>query len=262
MNATPCGELLKRWRGVRNVSQLRLATEAGVSARHVSFIESGRARPSREMLLTLADALDVPLRERNALLNAAGFAPVYRESGLDDQRVAAVLRSLEAVLDRMDPYPCVVLDHLWAVLRANAAAMRLFGLFLPAELMEPPLNLVRLLFNPAMRGHVTNWEQLAPTFAQHLHRVVLAGDEEARALLDEVLGQPGVPSQLRAADLDSELPAVVPLKLKKGDLELSLFTMVSTLGTPLDVTLQELRVESYLPADEQTQATLQRLASG
>ncbi len=258
----PCGELLKRWRGVRNVSQLQLATEAGVSARHVSFIESGRSRPSREMVLTLAEALDVPLRERNALLEAAGFAPVFRESPLDDARLADVLRSLETVLERMDPYPCVVMDHLWAVLRANAAAMRLFAHFLPLELAEPPLNLVRLLFHPRMREHIRNWQQIAPSFANQLQREVLAGDEEAKALLDEVLRQPGVPAQWRSVDLDRELPSIVPLVLQKDSLRLSLFTMVSTLGTPLDVTLQQLRIESYLPADAESHAALQRLSEG
>lgn len=202
------------------------------------------------------------LRERNALLEAAGFAPVYRESPLDDARLADVLRSLETALERMDPYPWVVMDHLWAVLRANAAAMRLFAHFLPPELAEPPLNLVRLLFHPRMREHIGNWQQIAPSFANQLQREVLAGDEEAKAPLDEVLRQPGVPAQWRSVDLDRELPSIVPLVLKKGDLQLSLFTMVSTLGTPLDVTLQQLRIESYLPADAASHAALQRLSEG
>jgi transcriptional regulator with XRE-family HTH domain len=253
---SPCGTLLKRWRDIRDVSQLELATDAGVSARHLSFIESGRSKPSREMLLTLADALDVPLRERNALLNAAGFAPQYRESGLDSQALAPVLRSLETVLERMDPYPCVVMNRTWEVLRANQAAMRLFAVFLPPELAEPPLNLVRLLFEPRLRAMIGNWEQIAPAFAQQLHREVLAGDAEARALLDEVLSQPGVPQQWRSVDLEASLPAVVPLKLEKEGLALSLFTLVSTLGTPLDVTLQELRIETYVPMDEATEAAL------
>jgi transcriptional regulator with XRE-family HTH domain len=119
-----CGDLLRRWRDLREVSQLALAADAGVSARHLSFIESGRSKPSREMLLNLADALDVPLRERNALLNAVGFAPVYRQSAIDSAELADVLGSLEAVLERLNPYPCVVMDHLWVVLRANAAALR------------------------------------------------------------------------------------------------------------------------------------------
>jgi transcriptional regulator with XRE-family HTH domain len=257
-----CGVLLKRWRDVRKVSQLELAGDAGVSARHLSFIESGRSKPSREMLLTLAEALDVPLRERNALLNAAGFAPVYQESGLDSAELAGVLRSLEEVMDRMGPYPCLVLTRRWDVLRANAAAMRLFELFLPEELAAPPLNMVRLLFHPRLRGAIGNWEQLAPAFAQQLHREVLAGDAAAKALLDEVLGQPGVPQQWRVVDLDARLPAVVPLHLRRGDLELKLFTMVSTLGTPLDVTLQELQIETYLPADAESHTVLQKLAAG
>jgi transcriptional regulator with XRE-family HTH domain len=254
------GTLIKRWRDVRKMSQLALATEAGVSARHVSFIESGRSQPSREMVLTLAEALDVPLRERNALLTAAGFAAHYRESSLDSEAIAGVLRSLEAVLERMDPFPCVVLDSNWTVLRGNAAAMRLIGAFVDPALLDGPPNLMRLLFAPQMRPHIANWEQIAPSFIQEMHRSALAGSDAARAMLDEVLAQPGVPQRWRAADLDHRSPVVVPLVLKKGDLELSLVTMLSTLGTALDVTLQELRLETYLPADEKTEAALRRLA--
>jgi len=256
--ASPYGTLLKYWRGVRNMSQLDLATEAGVSARHLSFIESGRSQPSREMVLTLAEALDVPLRERNALLEAAGFAARYRASPLDSVALADVLRSLEAMLDRMEPFPCVVLDRLWVVRRANRAAMRLIATLVGPELAAPPINLMRLLFAPAMRDHIGNWDAIAPVFARQLHRQALAGDRDAGALLDSL---PGVPAAWRTGDLVGELPTVVPLELAKDDLRLSLFTVIATLGTPLDVTLQELRIETYLPVDAASDATLRRLAS-
>jgi transcriptional regulator with XRE-family HTH domain len=252
--------LLKRWRDLRKFSQLELAEQAGVSSRHLSFIESGRSQPSRQMLLTLADALEVPLRERNALLSAAGFAPVYSQRALDSPEVAAVLKSIEQVLERMDPFPCVVMDHLWEVQRANQAALRLISLFVPPDEIEQPLNLVKLLFAPSMRKTIENFEQIAPAFAQQLHGETLAGDDEARALLDQVLKQPGVPDAWRKPELGAQLPPVVPLVLRKDDLRLSLFTTLATLGTPLDVTLQELRIETYLPADEATAKALKALA--
>jgi transcriptional regulator with XRE-family HTH domain len=258
---TNCGPLLRRWRDLRKLSQLELAEHAGVSSRHLSFIESGRSQPSRQMLLTLADALEVPLRERNQLLTAAGFAPVYSQRALDSPEVAAVLKSIELVLERMDPFPCVVMNHLWEVQRANQAAMRLIAHFVPPEEIEQPLNLVKLLFSPAMRATVENFEQIAPAFAQQLHRETLAGDEEAKALLDQVLKQPGVPESWRRVELGAHLSPVVPLVLRKGELRLSLFTTLATLGTPLDVTLQELRIETYLPADEATARALEILGA-
>jgi transcriptional regulator with XRE-family HTH domain len=255
------GKLLRHWRDLRKMSQLALANEAGISARHLSFVESGRSNPSREMVLTLAEALDVPLRERNALLQAAGFAAHFSQSGVDSAELAGVLGTLEAVLERMEPFPCVVLDSQYTVLRGNAAAMRLIGTFVDPSLLNGPPNLMRLLFAPQMRPHIANWEQIAPMFIQELHRAALAGHGGTRALLEEVLEQPGVPARWRAADLDHRAPVVVPLVLRKGELELSLFTLLATLGTPLEVTLQELRVETYLPSDAKTAAALRRLAA-
>ncbi|MFT3838780.1 MAG: helix-turn-helix transcriptional regulator [Myxococcaceae bacterium] len=259
MADTGCGTLLKRWRDLRKLSQLELAENAGVSSRHLSFIESGRSQPSRQMLLTLADALEVPLRERNALLTAAGFAPVYSQRDLDSPEIAAVLKSIEGVLERLNPFPCVVMNHLWEVQRANQAAMRLIAYYVDAEDLEQPLNLVKVLFTPSMRKVVENFAQIAPAFAQQLHREVLAGDQEAKALLDELFKQPGVPDSWRKVDLDSHLMPVVPLVLNKNGLKLSLFTTLATLGTPLDVTLQELRIETYLPADDATAKALEEL---
>ena len=259
--AVSCGPLLRRWRTARKMSQLDLAHTAGVSSRHLSFIESGRAKPSRDMLLVLAEALDVPLRERNALLQAAGFANVYRESALDDPELAGVLQSLEQVVERMNPYPCAVLDGRWNLVRANHAAAVLLATFVPPEMLSPPPNLARLLFHPRLRESIGNWTEIAPSFLQRLHREALAGDEDTRKLIEELTAIEGVPSPWKVPDLATPPSAVLPLVLVKGDLRLELFTTISTLGTPLDVTLQELRLETYLPMNAATADALRRLAS-
>jgi len=197
------GDQLRHWRSVRGLSQLELGMRAGVSTRHLSFVESGRANASREMLHVLADALDVPLRERNALLGAAGFAQPYRESELDGADLAAVRRALSSMLDRLDPYPCIVLDRHWNVTLANGGALRMLAALLsPDELAQlQPLNAARLLFHPVMRPRVANWEVAAGSFVQRLHREALSGDIGSRALLDEVCSMPDVPKRWRVADL-------------------------------------------------------------
>jgi transcriptional regulator with XRE-family HTH domain len=256
--AAAVGALLKHWRGVRNMSQLDLAARAGVSARHVSFVESGRSKASREMLHLLAEALDVPLRERNALLSAAGFASAYTESSLDAQDLATVRRALVKLLERFDPYPCVVLDRHWNVTLANDGALALLGSLLTSEELATlqPLNAARLLFAPAVRPKVKNWHAAGGAFIQRLHREALAGDGAARALVDEILAMPGVPASFHSPDLDRPTLPVLPLELVRGDQVLRFFTTITTLGTPLDVTLQELRIETYVPMDEATERAL------
>jgi transcriptional regulator with XRE-family HTH domain len=255
------GDHLRHWRTVRGMSQLELGMRAGVSTRHLSFVESGRANASREMLELLADALDVPLRERNALLGAAGFAQAYPESSLEGEDLAAVRRALSSMLERLDPYPCIVIDRHWNVTLANGGAMRLLSAILaPDELAQlQPLNAARLLFHPVMRPRVANWEAAAGAFVQRLHREALSGDPSSRALLDEVVSMPGVPKRWRMADLDRVSLPVIPVELVRGDVRFRLFTTLTTLGTPLDVTLQELRIETYFPADDATDAALRAL---
>ena len=183
------GELLRTWRQARKMSQLDVAVAAGVSSRHLSFLETGRlSQPSREMVIVLADVLDVPLRERNALLDAAGFAHRYRETGLDAPEMAPVRRSLEFLLARHEPYPAIVCNRRWDVMLNNAAALRMIALFVApdARALAPPVNVMRLLFAAdGLRAHVVNWRELASVMVQRLHREALAhGDDDARALLD------------------------------------------------------------------------------
>lgn len=255
------GALLKHWRSVRNLSQLEVASRAGVSTRHLSFVESGRARASRDMLHTLAEALDVPLRERNALLGAAGFASTYAENDLNETQLRSVRSALDAMLEKLDPYPCVLLDRHWNVKNTNAGALRLLGALLdPDELAAiQPLNGARLLFLPVFRPRVRNWEAAAGAFVHRLHREALAGDAVARELVDEILAMPGVPRSFRTPDLDRPTLPVLPLELARGERMFRLFTTITTLGTPLDVTLQELRIETYFPMDAATDAQLRAL---
>ncbi|MCI0658752.1 MAG: helix-turn-helix transcriptional regulator [Acidobacteria bacterium] len=246
------GLLLKEWRRVRRKSQLTVALEAEVSPRHLSFVESGRSVPSREMVQTLAEALDVPLRERNALLVAAGYAPIYPERALESSELTQVHRALIRLLEHQEPYPAVVLDRQWNVLRTNRAAPRLFAHFVDLTTMPEPKNLLRSVFDPAgLRPWIANWEVVAQTLVQRVFREAVAGipDRRVLALLEELRGYPGSPAPCTSA---GELP-FHPVEFRKDTLRLSFFSMVTTVGAPLDITAQELRIEAFFPADDQTE---------
>ena len=260
------GTLLRQWRARRRLSQLDLAVEAGVSSRHLSFVETGRAQPSREMVLLLARALDVPLRDRNALLTAAGYAPIYRETPLAAPAMAHVRRALDFILRQQEPYPALVLDRHWNVLAVNEGSARVQAIFLDATRVAAlgAPNAMRLMFHPdAFRPHIVNWEATAASLIQWLHRDAASGfgDAETRALLDELLSYPDVPRQWRTLDLDASTAPFLPIEFRKGELTLRYFTTLTSLGTPHDITLQELRVESFFPADEATEEATRRLAS-
>jgi transcriptional regulator with XRE-family HTH domain len=233
------------------MSQLALAHEAGVTPRHVSFVESGRANPSREMVLTLTRALDVPLRERNQVLLAAGYAPQYRETGLDDTSMAAVRNALDRLLEHHLPHPAVLMDRHWNLLRANPAAEELFAWLLDGAGAGEPPNVVRLMFGP-LRPHVANWDETGEALVQRVHREAIGGvpDLVTRRLLDEVLDLPGIPARWRTPDFARTPLPLLPIRFAKDGRELSYFSLVTTVGTPQDITLQELRVESFFPGEE------------
>lgn len=265
------GELLRSWREVRRLSQLDLALEANVSARHISFIETGRANPSREMVLMLATVLDVPLREQNTLLQAAGFAPAYRETSLTDPQMAQVRQALELILRQQEPFAALVFDRKWELVMANQAYARLVtALAGRAELIiepytvapKPRLNLLRALFAPdGWRPFVVNWEALAKAMLTRWRReIVLEADVEAQQLLQEVLGYPDVPARWRNPDWASAQDLLVPVELQMGEHTLKLFTTITTLGSPQDITLQELRIEAFHPVDEATAQIVRALA--
>jgi len=262
---SPFGRLLRDWRARRGMSQLELATEAGASPRHLSFVETGRSQPSREMVLRLAEALDVPLRERNALLGAAGFAAVFRESSLGAPELAPVERMLAFLLDRYEPFPAYLLDRTTRVLRANRAGLATFAPFASDAPIwrESPLNMLLLTLHPdGLRPAIVNWEEVASALLARLAReaAFASGDAELAALVEEVRALPGLPESLRVHDLTRSPPPILAVHLKSGDTELRFFTMLTTLGTPQDVTLQGLHIESFMPADAETEARLRAVA--
>jgi transcriptional regulator with XRE-family HTH domain len=264
-NARPntVGRLLKQWRERRRMSQLSLALEAEISTRHLSFLETGRTQPSREMVLLLSRVLDVPLRSRNDLLTAAGYAPVYRETGLDAPEMAQVKQALGFMLRQQEPLPAMVLDRHWNILLTNDAMGKVMGLFLDpaATAALGPANAMRLSYHPqALRPYIVNWEATAAAFIQWLHRDLLrTGDAETRRLLDELLSYPDVPKQWQLLDLDASTAPFLAIELKKGDVRFSFFTVLASLGTPYDITLHELRIECFFAADAATDAALRRL---
>jgi transcriptional regulator with XRE-family HTH domain len=259
------GLALREWRTRRGLSQLALSGNAGVSSRHLSFVETGRAQPSREMVLLLARALDVPLRDRNDLLSAAGYAPVYRATRLDAPALAQARRALDFVLRQQEPYPAIVIDRHWNILQANDGTSRLVELFLePSVPADLGLNAMRLMLHPrGFRSHIVNWEAMAAALVQWLHRDILSGlgDAETRRLLEEVLAYPGVPRQWGRLDLDASTDPFLPIEFRRGDVELRYFSMLTNLGTPHDITLQEIRIESFYPADSATEETARRHAA-
>lgn len=260
----PVGRLIQHWRRARKKSQLALALQAGISARHLGFVEVGRANPSREMVLLLAGVLDVPLRERNALLLAAGYAPLYRQTVLGAPEMEHANRALGLILEHQEPYPAVVMDRHWNMLTSNAGALRFFGELVALPSGGPPANIIRLMFDPAgLRPYVANWESVAEALVQRIHREALGGiaDAATASLLEEVLAYPGVPKRWRTPDLLALPTPYLAVEFRKGDLTMDFFSTVTTLGTPLDVTLQELRIECFFPANEQTVANAAALRS-
>ena len=256
------GALIREWRERRRLSQLDLACEAGVSTRHLSFLETGRARPSRDMLLHLAEALKAPLRARNALLLAAGFAPAYRERSLDDPELAGVREAIDRVLTGHEPFPALIVDRGWRMLAANRAVAPLLAGVAPA-LLEPPVNVLRLSLHPDGLGpRIANFAQWRAHVLERLaSQVEATADAELRALAEELAAYPAPANEDAAAALDLGGVAV-PLQLRMQDLgELSFFSTTTVFGTPLDITLSELALETFLPADAHTAETLRRLAA-
>jgi transcriptional regulator with XRE-family HTH domain len=258
---TAFGQRLKWWREQRGHSQLALAGMGDISQRHLSFLESGRAEPSREMVLRLCAVLDVPLRQQNALMLAAGFAPVWRESALTDPELAQVNGALDFMLAQQEPYPAFVVDRRWNLLRANAGAGRMVAFLLGAA-PEGPVNLADALVSPGvLRPFIANWEDVAVHFLRSVQADAVAdGTAETAELLRRLVSYPGVPPLSRVAPLETHTP-VLNIHFRKGDTTLRVFTTIATLGTPQDVTLQEIRIECFFPADDAS-ATLFRQWAG
>jgi transcriptional regulator with XRE-family HTH domain len=254
---------LRAWRQRRGVSQLELAARARISQRHVSFLETGRTAPSREMVLHVAAALELPLRQQNALLRAAGFAPIWSESALGAPELAAVNQALDFMLAQQEPYPAFVVDRRWNLLRANAAAVR-FVTFLTGSASAPDaaVNLADALIAPeGLRPLIANWREVALYFVRSVQADALAdGTEETEALLRRLVAYPGIAAMLETPTVEHAPAPILTMRFIKDGTALDLFTTIATLGTPQDVTLQEMRVENFFPADAETAAMFKRWA--
>ncbi len=256
--------LLKYWRGQRGMSQLDLAVAADVSTRHISFLETGRAQPSEDMLLRLAANLDVPLREQNAMLNAAGFDELFEEPSLDAEIAPSIAFALERMFAQHEPFPMMAMNHRYDVLRTNHAAQSMMALFVAdPSALKLPLNAYRMLFDPRLsRNFVVDWEHVGQALLSRLHREALRRpeDEGLRGLLDEMLTYPDVPSEWRQPDLRLPNVATYTFRLAKDDLEMAFLTTVTTFSAPSNITLEELQIESYFPLDEATEQACRKLA--
>jgi transcriptional regulator with XRE-family HTH domain len=243
------GTLLRDWRRRRRLSQLDLALEAGVSARHLSFLETGRSKPSREMVMHLCEQLDVPLRDRNRLLLAAGYAPAFDERPIDAPEMAPVREALEKILTGHEPYPALVVDRWWNLQAANRS-LALFTGLIPAHLMEPPVNVLRASLHPdGMASRILNYGEWRGHLVDRLRRqVALTADERLAELLDEVSAYPGDTGEVHGAAAE----IAVPLRFDAGDRELTFFSTIATFGTAVDITLAELAIEAFFPADRAT----------
>jgi transcriptional regulator with XRE-family HTH domain len=256
------GDLLREWRQRRRMSQLLLAAEADISTRHLSFVESGRAVPSREMVMHLAERLDVPLRARNALLIAAGYAPLFRERPLTDPQLAAAREAVELVLKGHEPYPALAIDRHWTIVAANNALAPLLAGASP-ELLKPPVNAMRLSLHPeGIAASIVNWHAWRAHALSRLQRQIdVSGDDTLSALRDELAAYPAPPGA-EAADHDDTAgnQIAVPLRLRTPIGVLSFFSTTTVFGTPVDVTLSELAIEAFFPADQETAAALREFA--
>jgi transcriptional regulator with XRE-family HTH domain len=249
--------MLRWWRRHRALSQLDLAGRAEISQRHLSFMELGRASPSPEMVMRLAAALDVPLRQHNSLLLAAGFAPVWRQTDLAAPELTEIRSALDYMMAQQEPYPAVVVDRHWNLLQSNSGAVRLVEFLVGPLAPGTPINLAdALVASDVLRPHLVNWADVIRYFIRSVEADLAAdGTPETAALLERLLAYEGVRS-VKVLATESATGPVLPMHFRKGDTELRLFTTIATLGTPQDVTVQELRIECFFPMDDKTAAVL------
>jgi transcriptional regulator with XRE-family HTH domain len=254
----PVGEMLRAWRRRRSLSQLELSLNAGVSSRHLSFLETGRARPSREMVLHLAEELEVPARERNALLLAAGFAPLYTERSLEDSEMDLVRGAIDRFLRAHEPYPALVIDRHHDLLASNDALAVLLDGVAP-ELLKAPANVLRIALHPeGMAPRTVNLAEWSAHLMQRLRReMLLTADPRLERLHEELAGYPGVELSASGGRLEAH-EIVLPVRLREGDRELAFFSTLSTFGTAVDITLAELSIEAFYPANAYTANRLLR----
>lgn len=255
--------LLKHWRNVRRLTQIELAGDANVSARHLCFLETGRAQPSREMVQLLGGALDLPLEERNALHVAAGFVPPYGDRGLAADNLQHVRQAFDFILRQQEPYPGIVIDGHWDVRIRNEASGRLFKAFHESYEMESDIadNAMHVVFHPkGLRQFIVNWNEFAGQMIQILHREVAQGSSVAAQLLDEIMTYPGLSAEWRRPRNPAASSPVMTMQLAKGDFRLAFFSTFTTLAMPADAALQKLKIECFYPADSATAEKARELA--
>ena len=258
---TAVGTMLAEYRRMRRLSQMELGLEADVSARHISFIETGRTEPSRAMLLRLASVLELPQRECNLLLHAGGHPPAYSRLSLDDERLKPVSQALDVMLDNHNPYPALVMDSQWNVLRMNQAQEIIMGMLLPASYRtHSRLNVLELIFDPdGLRPVIRNWDELAGLFLRRLHGEVMAfPSEETRALFERLLAS-DPPKDWQQPPTESIEAPMITADLQIHGHRLRIFSTLSRFGTALDINMADLLIEYYFPADEATRRFLQQL---
>jgi transcriptional regulator with XRE-family HTH domain len=249
------GVLLRHWRDLRGRSQFDLSLDTGVSQKQISFVESGRSVPNRQTLMAIAQALDVPLRDRNTLLLAAGYAPMFSEGTWDSMEMKSVTDALKRILRQHEPFPALVMDRYWNVLMTNECAPRFFNCFVDMAAREGPRNMLHLMFDPkGMRPFVANWQDVAKGLFERVYResVGRVVDDKTKELLAALLAYPDVKSEWKNPVALSFMP-VIPMSFVKDDHVLNYFSMVTTVGTPQTVAAQELRIECMFPADAATE---------
>jgi len=254
---------LRWWRRHRGLSQLELAGRADISQRHLSFMELGRASPSRDMVMRLAATLDVPLRQHNALLIAAGFAPAWRQTDLAAPELSEIRSALDYMLAQQEPYPAVAVDRHWNLLQANSGAVRLVEFLVGPLAPGAPINMADALVAPdVLRPHLVNWAEVVGYFLRSVEADAAAdGTPETAALLDRLRAYQGVREAIRSAPEEMPLSPVLAMHFRKGNIDLRLFTTIATLGTPRDITLQEMRIENFFPMDGETADVLRGWAA-
>lgn len=255
-------DLLRQWRMERRMSQLALATEAGISTRHLCFLEKARSQPSREMVVLLASVLDIPLAAQNALLIAAGFAPLFTEARLDAPELSSVQQALDFMLAQQEPFPALVVDEAWNLRHRNTAATRILGALrpfytVPAELSQ---NVMHVMCHPGgMRRFMPNWHDFTAAYLQVLHREATQGLSHAAARLrEDLLRYPDMPAAFASPQMDNP---VVPMQLRIGKHDLSFFVTLTTFAMPRDITLQQIKIEGFFPADQATAQLARKLAA-
>ena len=261
---TSVGGHIKKWRKLRRMSQMDLALEIGVSSRHISFVETGNSRPSRDLVVMICDALEIPLRDRNDMLKLAGFAALYSELDLSSPEMAHVKSMFESVMRQFDPFGSVCMDLSWDIVMENRSYSSFVDLFFEKDELPDGVrnNMLKFVFHPqGLSQYIQNWTEFAPQFLRRVRGDMDLNHADAyERLFDELIQYPTFPEFMSADLLIEEPKLMVPFSLKKGDIALNLFCVTMRLGSPKDVTLDELHVESYLPADPETKRFIESMS--